>query len=192
MFEQQEFAAPVAEQPAIQTYAQQVLPQPAPVQQQATGLRGMLHDGHFIPPKPIVPEPQEQPAYGMGGYAAQQQGQGYNLRPPVPGASTAAAQATAKKPPSLFERITSGVRNAHAATRHVEETVQTDDTNYGGGVQQQQAATGTGGFHSSLRATPRISENPAQGQLNIDAPAASRAKSEEELDIPAFLRRQAN
>lgn len=199
MFEQQEFAAAPVEQPAVQVYAQQTLPQPAPIQQQyaapqttqAAGLRGTLHDGHFIPPKPIVPEPQEQvPSYGMGGFAAQHQAQGYNLRPPVPGASSQQAAAV-KKTPSLFERITSGVRHAAQQARHVEETPVTDDaTNYGGGVQQ--AATGTGGFHSSLRATPRAMENPAQGQLNIDAPAASRATSEEELDIPAFLRRQAN
>ncbi|PZQ43730.1 MAG: cell division protein FtsZ [Micavibrio aeruginosavorus] len=209
MFEQQEFA-PAAEQapmqqaqPPMPAYVQATLPQPAPIQQpqapmstQATGLRGTLHDGHFIPPKPIVPEPQEPAAYGMGGYAAQQQGQGYNLRPPVPGANAQQQQQERKKTPSLFERITSGVRNAHAQVRHAEESASEEVfTGYGAalppaGVQQQ--ATGTGGFHSSLRATPRAMENPAQGQLNIDAPAAKRATAEEELDIPAFLRRQAN
>jgi cell division protein FtsZ len=199
MFEQQEFVAAPApaapEMAPVQAYAQQVLPQAAPVQQpvaQAAGLRGTLHDGHFIPPKPIVPEPQEPvSSYGMTGYTAQAQ-QGYNLRPPVPGASTLQQQQERKKTPSLFERITSGVRNVQ---RHVEEAVAPADEPYeDGGMQQQQVATGTGGggFHASLRATPRIAENPAQGQLNIDAPAASRVKSEEELDIPAFLRRQAN
>ena len=44
----------------------------------------------------------------------------------------------------------------------------------------------------ALRAAPRVTENPAQGQLNIDAPAASRNKNADDLDIPAFLRRQAN
>ena len=193
MFEQQEFAAPapisapVLEQAPVQVYAQQ---QPVQQASQAAGLRGTLHDGHFIPPKPIVPEPQEPVSpYGMTGYAAQQAAQqGYNLRPPVPGANAAER----KKTPSLFERITSGVRNAHA--RHVEESQQVaeDPFTTGGGVEQQQVATGTGGFHSSLRATPRAMEAPVQNQLNLDAPAASRAKSEEELDIPAFLRRQAN
>ena len=188
MFEQQEFAPAQSEQPAVQTYAQQQ-PMYQPVQQQqvaqqqATGMRGTLHDGHFIPPKPIYAE-QQEPASSYGGTYAQQQAQGYNLRPPVPGANAAAA--ASKKPPSLFERITSGVRNvAHSVREDV-----MDDGDQG----SAQAATGTGGgFHSALRATPRLNENPSvQGQLNIDAPAATRAKSEEELDIPAFLRRQAN
>jgi cell division protein FtsZ len=177
MFEQQEFAPASHEQAPVQTYAAQRQTN------QATGLRGTLHDGHFIPPKAIMPEPQEPASsYGMGGFA-QQPGQGYNLRPPVPGASS--QQQATKKTPSLFERITSGVR--HAA-RHADEDQ--------GDTGSAQAATGTGGgggFHSSLRASPRPSENPAQqGQLNIDAPAATRAKGEEELDIPAFLRRQAS
>lgn len=209
MFEQQEFVpAPVtAELPAVQAYARQVAPpQAAPVQSpvqprqytaQAAGLRGTLHDGHFIPPKPVVPEPQEPVGnpYGMAGFAPQSApAQGYNLRPPVPGA--AAQEAAAKKTPSLFERITSGVRHAAQQARHVEEAAPVvEDQSYGpasydGGAQQQ--ATGTGGFHAALRATPRAAEHPAQGQLNIDAPAASRATAEEELDIPAFLRRQAN
>jgi cell division protein FtsZ len=38
-----------------------------------------------------------------------------------------------------------------------------------------------------------VPPGPSQGRLNIDAPAAKpRAHSDEELDIPAFLRRQAN
>ncbi len=186
MFEQQEFVPAQAEQPAVQSYAQQQAQQAA-YQQQAAGLRGTLHDGHFIPPKPLYAEQQEPASSYGGGFPLQGGNKGYNLNPPVPGASAhAQAAASAKKPPSLFERITSGVRNvAHAAR---EETV--EDLDHTGGQQQ---ATGTGGFHSALRATPRIGELPAvQGQLNIDAPSASRAKSEEELDIPAFLRRQAN
>ena len=190
MFEQQEFASappitPAASAPAVQAYAQQMQQQQA-IASQATGLRGTLHDGHFIPPKAIVPEPQEPvvSGYGMGGFVPAPAGQGgYNLRPPVPGASQQAAAAT-RKTPSLFERITSGVR--HAARVSEQPVDESGDTGSAG------QATGTGGFHASLRATPRMAEAPAQGQLNIDAPAASRAKTEEELDIPAFLRRQAN
>lgn len=179
MFEQQEFVAPApiaasVEQAPVQSYAAS----------QAAGLRGTLHDGHFIPPKAITPEPQDPASsYQMGGFVAAPQGQGYNLRPPVPGASQQAA--ATRKTPSLFERITSGVRQA---TRQVEVEEDIDTTDTG----SAQAATGTGGFHSSLRASPRISENPAQSTLDLNAPAASRAKGEEELDIPAFLRRQAN
>ncbi|MFA5593527.1 MAG: cell division protein FtsZ [Micavibrio sp.] len=173
MFEQQEFT------PAAQTA-------PSPQHQQASGLRGTLHDGHFIPPKAVIPEPQDPAGgYGMGGgyTAPAQAGHGYHLRPPTPGAG----QAERKKTPSLFERITSGVRHA-ARQIEMEEGAVADD--YQGGTQR--TGTGGGGFHNSLRAAPRIAENPAQGQLNIDAPAASRPKNEEELDIPAFLRRQAN
>jgi cell division protein FtsZ len=185
MFEQQEFASSApAEQPQATAPVYQ---QPV---QQATGMRGTLHDGHFIPPKPLIPEPQDAPAstgYGYSAPAQQPQG-GYNLRPPVPGASAQQAQAQTqevaqKKTPSLFERITSGVR------RGVEQARQ-DDDNYDDGNASAATGTGGGGFHTALRAAPRISENPAQGQLNIDAPA--RAKKEDELDIPAFLRRQAN
>ncbi len=196
MFEQQEFAqaapAPVTqqpapimpEQPAIQAYAQA---QPHYASAQAAGLRGTLHEGHFIPPKAIVPEPQDPvSSYGMGGYGQPQQARGYNLTPPVPGAG----QAERKKTPSLFERITSGVRREHAP--RAPESI---DDGYGNAQQQMVMGTG-GGFHtqqqSALRAMPRSAELPAQGQLNIDSPAATRPKGDEELDIPAFLRRQAN
>lgn len=180
MFEQQEFAAAPAA-PADMAPVQAYAATQQPVGNQATGLRGTLHDGHFIPPKAVTPEPQEPASsYAMGGFIPQAGAQGYNLRPPVPGATAQAEQR--KKTPSLFERITSGVRQA--ARHATEEETYTDAT--------PQAATGTGGFHSSLRAAPRVSENPAQGQLNIDAPAATRAQAEGDLDIPAFLRRQAN
>jgi cell division protein FtsZ len=70
--------------------------------------------------------------------------------------------ATKKRSPSLFERITGVLRDSDA------EIIGMDDG-----------------------AAPK---NPAkQGQLNIDSPSAPAAKNpEDELDIPAFLRRQAN
>lgn len=194
MFEQQEFAPaaqavqsrPAAsyEQAPVQSYAQ-AQQEAQPVQQQASGMRGMLHEGHFIPPKAVMPEQKDAtPNYAMGGFVQNPQGQaGYNLRPPVPGST----QAEKKKTPSLFERITSGVRKEFSQHRQDDVMGEGDD-----GSAQAATGTGGGGFHSSLRASPRVMENPAQGQLNIDAPAATRAKGEEELDIPAFLRRQAN
>jgi len=190
MFEQHEFTPSVPQQQQsepqqpVQQYAQQQMQTT-----QATGLRGTLHDGHFIPPKAIIPEPQDHAPSSYGGaYGSGQQtataGQGYNLRPPVPGANSAER----KKTPSLFERITSSVRGHSAAPSRTTE----EDVFDASGGNTQQAATGTGGYHSALRAAPRIADAPAQGQLNIDSPAATRAKNEEELDIPAFLRRQAN
>lgn len=186
MFEQQEFSQPVAAAPApiVPSYqpAQPYVMEQQPVQQQAAGLRGTLHDGHFIPPKPIQAEQKEQPQnFGMGGFAPAPQGQsGYNLRPPV-----SAEPVERKKTPSLFERITSGVRRDFGARQEVQQETYDDAP--------VQAATGTdGGYQTALRAAPRVADAPMQGQLNIEAPAATRAKGDEDLDIPAFLRRQAN
>lgn len=180
MFEQTEFVAP---QPAAApTYA----------------VRARTQDGHFIPPAPVVPEPQDVPPY-------MQQAASYNpayaprpsmpqgtqhpvipqpslvLRPPVPGTVTAQAQqapeAQRRKPPSLFERITSGVRGR---TAHSDEQ---------GTGEAHGQVTGAGGL------TARRVEAPAQGTLNIDAPAApprQKPAMDADLDIPAFLRRQAN
>ena len=83
-----------------------------------------------------------------------------------------------RRAPSLFERITTGVgRLTHMDDGH-EET-------------GSSSAGSTGGFHGGLRAE-RAPDAPSQGQLNIDSPSAPRAKNEDDLDIPAFLRRQAN
>jgi cell division protein FtsZ len=61
---------------------------------------------------------------------------------------------------------------------------------------REEAATDTsksgetsGGFQSGLTAE-KHTDAPSQGQLNIDSPAAPA--KEDDLDIPAFLRRQAN
>ncbi len=195
MFEQQEFVPQNTYEPvaAPQTvHYQQQASSYAPAAQTATspasaGLRGTIHEGSFIPPRAIEAEPQNPPSsYGSGNYAPQSAAQqGYNLRPPVPGAT----QTERKKTPSLFERITSGVRRDLNRQTETSEGAYVDGDN---GGDQQQASSGNGGFHAGLRATPRPVDAPSQGQLNIDAPAASRTKSDEELDIPAFLRRQAN
>jgi len=60
---------------------------------------------------------------------------------------------------------------------------------------EQGEAESNNGFHGGLRAgvkAPNGSTNLSQGQLNIDSPSAPKKSSEEDLDIPAFLRRQAN
>ena len=190
MFEQQEFAP---------TYA--VAGQGGIASSAVGSMRGNVHQGRFIPPAPIVPEPQEiRPVAAATGYGPQfaaptpayQQaapqpyagsGAGLVLRPPVPaGVNTAhvAAPAERKKTPSLFERITGGVRRDDR-----------DEDNQGGG-QAAQGSASAGGFHAGLRA-PRAAEAPSQGRLNIDTPAAPRAvEGDNDLDIPAFLRRQAN
>jgi cell division protein FtsZ len=188
MFEQQEFAPvyAVAGQGGI-----------AP----SSAMRSSLHQGRFIPPAPVVPEPQDIRPTGYGPqFAGQQQhqyqqqpqaqqaqaypgsGSGLVLRPPVPGVHNAAAAVPErKKTPSLFERITgTGRRDDQAG----------DDQGQQGGGQGE--STG-GGFHSGLRARTPAPAAPSQGRLNIDSPSAPRPQGgENDLDIPAFLRRQAN
>ena len=89
-------------------------------------------------------------------------GSSFTLRPPVPAAHKQASTMK-KRSPSLFERITGVLRDDEAELVNLNET--------------------------------SASQGPAkQGQLNIDAPSAPAATKnpEDELDIPAFLRRQAN
>ena len=182
-------------------FEQQAAPQPQ--SQASSPMRGSIQSGQFIPPAPVVPErqtpvmhstgfqppmpqaqPQQQQSQPMVGRSSpsfpQQQSMpqqraepsssGLVLRPPVPGQGAAERKQT----PSLFERIT-GVRKDH----HDEG----EASSSGGGF---------GGFASGLRASGRRDQDaPSQGSLNIDSPSAPK-RDEDELDIPAFLRRQAN
>lgn len=217
-------SAPKVEEEADMFEQQEFVPSYASAQGGNNTARGSMYQGQFIPPAPVVPEPQDVPSYGYGPQfanpapqaasaqalaqqtQAQQQptyqqahsaqaaaypgsGNGLVLRPPVPGvntAATAAAHTERKKTPSLFERITGGV------TGHGRRDDQTS------GDQGQGEATGgstAGGFHSGLRARgpAQAPAAPSQGRLNIDTPSAPRAADgENDLDIPAFLRRQAN
>ncbi|HPF77951.1 MAG TPA: hypothetical protein PLF01_01545, partial [Alphaproteobacteria bacterium] len=100
------------------------------------------------------------------------------LRPPVPGQVTAERRRT----PSLFERIT-GAYDAYKGGSE-ERSGQSD--------QGQGSGSASGGFHSSGLRAERAPEAPSQGKLNIDSPTAPRQGAEDDLDIPAFLRRQAN
>ena len=200
MFEQREFQA-VPAQPR---------PQPRPAAATSvTGMRGSLHQGSFIPPSPVIPDAADEAAYipmAGQGYApasiqvpvmnspimaqpsesfqqkqeapAASQG-GLVLRPPVPGVHVAEK----RKTPSLFERITGVYKGGVAGFQGTDE---------GAADTEQGSATGSsGGFHSGLRAGCPA-EKPSQGKLSIDSPVEPRAGSEEDLDIPAFLRRQAN
>lgn len=192
MFEQQEFHAAAPQQPS---------------ETQSPSMRGTVHQGSFIPPSPVVPEVKEgvaaayaptsqipqapqpvtaqRPSYDSTPTQVSQPtvqepiqapSQKLVLRPPVPGAVTEER----RKTPSLFERIT-GAYDAYKGGSRSDE----------GDSSQGSTSTSSGGFHSGLRAE-RMSESPSQGKLNIDSPAAPQANAEEDLDIPAFLRRQAN
>lgn len=156
-------------------------------------MRGAVYNNAFIPPQPVEVPPESRsrdgivPGYGpqFPGLSAaratapaepqQVQGyeqpstQGYTLRPPVPGSSSVPR----KRGPSIFERFTSQLRH-HG---HDEEVAQESN------VVSTNVETGL-----------RASQRPLQGSLNIEAPVASRPAepADDELDIPAFLRRQAN
>lgn len=188
--------------------AQQEFHAAAPAVKQETSMRGMVHQGSFIPPSPVIPKKQDDVAFAPAAqetvsqpmvaqrpsYAPQQVevqpqqmaatqpqaeavplSQGLVLRPPV----SSAATPEMRKPPSLFERITGAYKGGLSAMQGLGET-------------DHGSSTGTsGGFHSSMRTQP-TAETPSQGKLNIDSPSAPKANAEEDLDIPAFLRRQAN
>ena len=167
-------------------------------QQKAT-----IHHGSFIPPSPVVPEKQEssyvvssapvatnveeapvaQPTVEVERTFVKSQPtqqeqqervqpkQGLVLNPPVPGVTTSQR----KRTPSLFERITSVYKGF--------DDERGDQTEKSGETESQ------GSFHSGVRAT---SSAPAQGKLSIDSPSAQKSENQDDLDIPAFLRRQAN
>ena len=187
------YEAEIVETAPVQNYVAQTQVQ-QPVQPQAAQPRGTRYNDSFIPPAPIeAPVTRnvvEQPVYQTAQPVQQQvqqpvqqpvqQAQSF-LRPPVPGAVQ-----PKKRAASLFERFTQGLR-------HEEEAV----------VEGDGETSGDTGDNGGLRAAPRqtyqqsyqsASQAPQQGSLNIDAPVATRPgpQVDDELDIPAFLRRQAN
>ena len=201
MFEQREFSeAPV----------QQTKPLP-----QNTALRGARYKDSFIPPAPIVAEGRVAAGVGNhisnfhGAHAMSQavqpqqaqvqqppqqestpiQTQTAPIAPPAPAVpSSAALQLNPPKlptggpkarSPSLFERITGSVQQRIEGLK--------EDLTAGGSPTQER------GPGPAPQAASLTSPRPAQGSLNIDAPAAKpKTQGESELDIPAFLRRQAN
>ncbi len=141
-------------------------------------LRGATYGEAFIPPAPATSESytgsQTEQTTSYSQLSAQPVPQtetaeaktapSLNLRPPVPGANKP------KKSASLFERITGG-----AWKQEEDDFTSTSET-------QGEGEQGDGGT------TPATA---SQGKLNIESPSKS-STVEDELDIPAFLRRQAN
>ncbi len=186
MFEQKAFETePVNVTQPVQQVQQVQSQQPSP---QTGALRGAVYKDSFIPPRPAEPEvvasPEAvfSPVLGAPPLAAQRPQQseppaqsvtrsGLNLNPPVPGSG-----AQKKKTPSLFERFTNPLRS-HDHTEH----------------EDQQGESSSGGSSSGGGVMPglRAPQQEAQGSLDISVPKAEDT-TEDELDIPAFLRRQAN
>lgn len=180
MFEQREFA---------QSEDGQSLPE-------NTALRGTRYMNSFIPPRPAessdisvssgsaysitapvkvpsaAPTQAPAPAPAAQTPTAASAGSSLQLNPPkIP------TPETRKTTPSLLERITGSVQ------QHLDHLSGKDEQQP---VRQRTAPKPNAG--GPLTAP----QNPAQGSLNIDSPAARPEKSEDDLDIPAFLRRQAN
>jgi cell division protein FtsZ len=185
-------AAPAPPEPETDMFEQSEFTGDAAAQN--TALRGTRYKDSFIPPKPAevgratVAGPQMSSFHGshtvqsspLPPISAQPRtlgtpypgsGQGLHLNPPkLP------LNVQRKVTPSLFERITGSVQQHLEGLRETTEHVL--HAPRAGSAPQQ---------HSPLL------QQPAQGSLNIDAPAAApEAKQDGELDIPAFLRRQAN
>ena len=169
---------------------------------ETSSMQARIYNDAFIPPQPVMVtdrEAYEQPVAQVKpteqivsspsveeeraevGLTAQRtsgsmhrQSSGLELKPPVPGANATAKKQ--RKSASLFERFTNGILH------HDRDE---DETSEGTGS----AGGSTGGMTMS-----RQSETQ-QGRLAIDTPQAQpsqKTSSEDELDIPAFLRRQAN
>lgn len=204
-------AAPTVKDESVAMAASRDMFEQSSVQQSATQqmqakkiqapLRGARMDGAFIPPAPVEPEQVEEymdeqmyeaPVQEEQQMQQQRSGslisrpsiteemekppminvsrtntQSLRLRPPVPGGQKKEEFVSEPvKTPSLFERITGTVRGATSdlLDRDREE---------------------------SLDAQPQMRASKKRETLETPSRAASSA-SEDELDIPAFLRRQAN
>lgn len=153
---------------------------------QNTVLRGTTYNDAFIPPKPMEAD-VTIPETGIGSHISSFHGahaaarpieetssmaapSGLKLTPPKP------SMRVQKRSPSLFERITGSVQQHIESFREDTEAAVASEIRHPGPIQQS-----------------RVPPVPSQGSLNISAPAGKPAvKIDDELDIPAFLRRQAN
>lgn len=206
--------APVS-QPAPQPIAQPVYSQPMEVSQPAATQadmgysRGTRMGDAFIPPQPMEvsgnagyaaqvaqqpvyqqPAPVQQPVAQPVQQAAQQQAVYYApqeeqyVQPQQPQAQ--APQQGRRKSPSLFERITSGYRRVEASIESLSGNEGDEFVAMESSQQQQRPQQRVA---PSVSAPNAPTAQPAQGRLNIDLPSMPKAE-EDELDIPAFLRRQ--
>ncbi len=145
-------------------------------------LRGSTMGGSFIPPKPV-----EVPYAGFEGpagphissfHGAHISGMQKSETETSSGVTAATERVQANKgrrSPSLFERITGSVQQKIDSFREDE-------------VGHKPLTKGSPGLTRGA-----VSSEPSQGSLNISAPAKKPgSKIDDELDIPAFLRRQAN
>jgi len=173
MFEQREFAD------VEETSGTDNMPQ-------NTALRGTLYKDSFIPPKPA--ESSETSPSGAAPYISSFHGEHVSQAPQQVQASSASGLKLnppkiptpdqKQRSPSLFERITGTVQeHLEGISGRGPETAR----------QRMAPTAGSDGLRPMTG-----SQGPSQGSLNIDAPSKPSSGSEDDLDIPAFLRRQAN
>jgi cell division protein FtsZ len=179
--------APRVSEPEAEMFEQQEFSEGTPEAAEApqnTALRGTVYNNAFIPPKPAEAPSGAAPYISSfhgahvpeSALAQTATGSALKLNPPRP-----SPQTQGKRSPSLFERITGSVQEHIGGLAH--RVAPTDS------APRERLAPSAG--PSGLRPSP-IQSSPSQGSLDIDAPARPAQASEEDLDIPAFLRRQAN
>ncbi len=136
--------------------------------------RGATYNDSFIPPKPVEPD-MPIPENGIGSHISNFHGahvetkkeftSSLQLNPPKVNMPIAKPAHT----PSLLERITGSVQ------QRIDNLMDDSVTNAAPPKEEKDISA------------------PSQGSLNISTPAGKPAvKLDDELDIPAFLRRQAN
>lgn len=171
--------------PVSQPIQQQPIYQQDAASNEASYVRGTRMGDAYIPPQPVE-------ISGSIGYSSQvaqkpvQQAPVYYQEEETTQQQAQPQQAARRKSPSLFERITSGYRRVEASI----ESFSTNESDDFGGQQDQQQVQ-----RNQQRVVPTVSapiaqQQPAQGRLNIDVPSSAAKTEEDELDIPAFLRRQ--
>jgi len=161
-----------------------------------TAMRGTRYKESFIPPKPVQVSDMEKMTRSMpvssyhrtGGVTSTipvaqpvrapvestQPLSGVKLNPPkMPGGKL---ESDTDRTPSLFERITGTFQQGIEDILYGQENEKPSLSNTSSEINPQQYS---------------ISNSPAQGHLNIDSPSKP-SKLDGDLDIPAFLRRQAN
>ena len=147
----------------------------AEVKKELETLKGQTYRDSFIPPKPAEPE-LTTPMQGTGNHISSFHGAHVETKRPDISTETASGlqlnppkrTENSGRTPSLFERITGSVQ------QHIDNLRDDDEMDY---TEAQKSV---------------VSDAPKQGKLDISTPAKAPEKQDGELDIPAFLRRQAN
>ena len=161
-----------------------------------TALRGTLYNDSFIPPKPVeitdvesASAPSGAPYISSfhGDHVPQQEKSAAQQASTAPGLKLNPPKAPTpqKRSPSLFERITGSVQE------QIEGFAEGISGRTGERQPSRERVAPSAG-PSGHKPITSPQGGPAQGSLNIDAPAKPSSGGSGDLDIPAFLRRQAN